>query len=123
MFTDIFKELIRVGQMQPPDPDQDPAFAAFLHQVADRMEATWRAQGVVVPAGVCEQFWRVAFDYLREHPLSKPNTFYDFSGSRLMTIVQQLERELSGGHVDPAFTAMFARRLRDAMDHRDSRDS
>jgi hypothetical protein len=106
--------------MPPPDPSSDPAFAALLRGAAERLEASLRAQGVTIPPAVFEQFWKVAIGYLRDHPLSKPNTFYNFSGSRLVAIVRDLEHELPNGYDNPAFNDIFERRLRDVMEERGS---
>jgi hypothetical protein len=102
--------------MRPPDPNQNPAFAAFLRRSAERLEAIWRTQGVPIPAGVAEQFWRVLFDYMGDHPTPEPNSFYDFSGTRLLEIVQEVQHELPGGDTNAAFAETFARRVRDEME-------
>ncbi len=106
--------------MRPPDPNQDPAFAAFVRHAAERMEASWRAQGVPIPPGVGEQFCRVAFEYMRDHPSSQPNSFYNFSGSRLLRIVQDVQHELPGGDTNATFSETLARRLRAAIEQPES---
>ena len=106
--------------MRPPDPKQDPAFAAFVRHAAERMEASWRAQGVSIPPGVGEQFCRAAFEYMRDHPSSQPNSFYNFSGSRLLKIVQEVQHDLPGGVANAAFFETLSRKLRDAMEQSES---
>jgi len=103
--------------MLPPDPNQDSGFAAFLRYAAENIEASCRAHGLTMTPGVSELFCRVAFEHLGKNP-HPPKTFYDFSMSRLVTIVQELESELPGGHTNAGFTDMLAGRIRDAMAQR-----
>src|SRR5436309_14269357 len=99
--------------MRPPDPNQDPAFAAFVQHAAERMEVSWRVEGVPIPPGVGEQFCRVAFEYMRDHPSSRPDSFYSFSGSRLLKIVQDVQHELRGVDANAAFSETLARKIRE----------
>jgi len=100
--------------MRPSDPTQNPGFAAFLRQTAQLIEANWHARGITMPPGVIEVFGRVALEHVATHPPS-PNTFLDFSVTRLVTIVRQIENELPGGHTNPAFKDLLADRIRAAI--------
>jgi len=102
--------------MRPPDPDQNPAFAAFIQHSARRMEADCSARGVVLPPGAWDRILRVMLDYLRDHPLAEPNTFYDVSLSRIVAIAQEIEGELPDGKANPEFTPKLTRKLRDTME-------
>ena len=92
-------------------PVQDPAFDAFVRHAAESMEARWSAQGISVPTAVSELFCRIALDHVRQHP-GAPNTFYDFSATRLLSIIRDLEAELPGGQANAAFAETFAGRIR-----------
>ncbi len=99
--------------MRPPDP-QDPELAAFLRGSSERIAAIMRARGADLPPAALEQFARVVSEHLRAHP--RDNTFYNMSGSRLVAIVSELERELPGGQTNPSFNEALATKLRDILE-------
>jgi len=97
-----------------PDPDQDPRFGEVLRFVGDSLDATLRAERISLPPGVGEHVARAAFEDMRAHP-PKPGTFYDLSGTALLTLVKEVEKELPGGHTNPDFARVLGPRLRDLL--------
>jgi hypothetical protein len=77
----------------------------------------------MMPAGVADVLGRVTWEYLRERtPPPDDGTFFHYPGSRLVTLVGQLESELPGGHDNPAFLGAFGERLRQDLERYDNEE-